>query len=223
MSIWYLIIGLIVFFAVQFILVLYVFPSTKNEKKKKVPLKPIEENKDHLELIARLEKHIQSLKQEIVSWQHKEIVFDKQLTIEKAKVSKLQEKLSQEKGWLEKEEQAIDKKSKDVNRLKEELIALQEIFSKEHAENLRLQRQNNDAKTEIEGLHQNRRSLELELAQLNTNFQSISSEAKEFKMKNLELKRKQEDTQWIAKSEYDKVYRQLQEKEKELERIKREN
>ena len=166
---------------------------------------------------------MQALKDGEALFQKKEKDWEYQLTVEKTKVKKLQEKLSQEREWHQKEQGAMDGKGKEFARVKEELNKVQENFSHEHMENLRQKGEIQELKKQIESLNDQRRAAEAEGAQLKARLESQRRDMAQLKSENMELKRKKEDTAWVAKSDYERIERLLREKEKELERIVRES
>ena len=64
---------------------------------------------------------------------------------------------------------------------------------------------------------------ESEIAQLKAKNENCRQEIVDLRKENMELTKKKEDTKWIAKADHDKLQQTLREKEKELERIKRES
>ena len=107
--------------------------------------------------------------------------------------------------------------------MKDELSKVQEQFNWDHAENIRQKQQIEELKKELEGLHSGRRAAESEIAQLKAKNENYRQEIADLRKENMELTKKKEDTKWIAKADYDKLQQALREKEKELERIKRES
>ena len=178
--------------------------------------------KDWEETALRLEKRGHALKEEAGLLEKKEKDLEYQLTVEKVKVKKLQEKLSQEREWHQKEQGAMDGKGKEFARVKEELNKVQENFSHEHMENLRQKGDIQELKQQIESLNGQRRSAESEGAQVKARLENQRKELAQLKAENMELKKKKEDTVWVAKSDYERLERSLREKEKELERVLRE-
>ena len=200
---------------------LFLVPAqSKREKKRKKQQEAATPLEEELRAkIARLEKHIQSLREEIQSFQNAGKDQEKDLAVEKAKVKKLQEKLSQEREWHQKEQSAIDKKGSEFLQIKQELLKLQELFSGEHAANLRFEHEVKELKRNNDALNEQRRGMESENARLKARMESQRLENARLKQENTELQKKKEDVNWIAKSEYDRVAKLLKEKEKELERI----
>ena len=216
------IIGIV--FIVVLLGILFLIPSDKKgkKKKKKSQAEPLGQQKDWEQKALRLEKYIHSLRDDILAFQKKEKVTEKQLTIERAKVKKFQEKLSQEREWSKKEQNVIDKKGKEFQQLKAELRNAQESFSKEHVTNLRYEQEIKELKQQNDSFNEQRRSVEGENAQLKAKNENHRKEIAHLKKENRQLSKKEEDASWIAKSEYERVTKLLKEKEKELNRVSRE-
>ena len=53
--------------------------------------------------------------------------------------------------------------------------------------------------------------------------ENLRKEVSDLRKENMDLARKKDDATWIAKSEYERIEKLLKEKEKELERMKRES
>jgi len=210
-----------VIFILAFLIILFFIP-TEEKKKKKKQVKIDQEQKDWQKVAAGLERRLQSHRGDIESFQKTQKDLEKELLIEKARSKKLEEKLSQERGWQEKEKTAGDKKIQEFARLKEELTRLQDLQAKEHSTNLKLEREIKDLKSEIDSLNDQRRKAESETAQVKAQMENFRSEVRELKKDNAKLQKETDETQWIAKTEYDKVAMKLKEMEKRFERVQRE-
>jgi len=208
-----------------FLVVLFFLPtSEKKSKKRKIKNEQNGESvqKDWKEAHQRSEKHIGSLRNEIEKFKREKKDQEKNILVEKTKIEMLQEKLSQERGWHEKEHTTIDKRTQELQELSKELLKSQESLSKEHGLNLKLEREIKELKRDLVALNDERRKREAENAQLKAEGESQRQDMVELKKDNARLKKKNEDTTWIAKSEYTKLERLLKQKEKEIERIERE-
>lgn len=213
----------LIFILILLIVLLAVPTGKKSQKKKgKQPPLPSDQEKEWLTKIAGLHKHIHSLQEEIASLKNDAKAKDKQLAVENVRVKKLQEKLGQERQWQKKEQQILDKRSEEFQQLKNELLKIQAQLSHEHALNLKLESEGRELKQHYDALQEKRRSLESRNAQLEAKNESLERETARLRQENAELRKEKEDTAWIAKSEYDKIHLLLKEKEKELERLKRE-
>jgi len=214
-----------VIFISLLLITIFFIPSEKKFKKKKIKpeINLTDELRDMEQKVLRLDKHIQSLRSEILEYKNKEKANDKQLMIERVKMKKLQEKLSQERQWHEKEQGSIDKKGKEFQQCKSDLIEAQESFSKEHSANIRNEQKIKELEQGNSSLTDQRRKVESENNQLSTKVESYRKEIAQLKRENIQLEKKNNDVSWIAKTEYDRVVNQLKEKEKQLERLNREN
>ena len=204
--------------------IIFLIPGEKKGKKMKKKLQEelMQQKKDLEQKVSRLEKHIRSLHDRILALQKSEKENEKELMVERVKVKKFQEKLSQEREWHKKEQNAIDKREKEFRQLRAELEKIQESFSGEHALNIRLERELNNFKQQNDSLNDQRRMIEGENARLKAKGENDKKEIAHFKRDVAQLSKKNEDAQWIAKSEYDRIARLLEQKEKELRRMERE-
>lgn len=205
--------------------VVFLIPGEQKRKKKKrkTQEQPVVEEKDWEQKVSRLEKHNHSLREQILDFQKGEKVFEKQLMVERVKVKKFREKLAQERLWHEKEQDSIDKKGKDFQELKVELIDIQESYSKAHSANLRFEHQVKELQDQVDSLNGRRRVVEEENTQLTAKVKNDQRDIAYLKKENIQLEKKKEDVNWIAKTEYQRVEKLLKEKEKELVRVTREN
>jgi len=206
--------------------VIFLIPGERKKKKEKKRKKEIDnqpsENEKILELkISRLEKHIQSLHNEILDLQKRDKDHEKQAMVQNVKVKKLQEKISQERQWHEKEQSGIDKKGKEFQKLKTELIDVQEGYSKAHSSNLRFEYQMKELQGQVDSLNEQRRTVEEENVQLTAKNKNDKQEIAHLKSENVKLAKKNENVDWVAKTEYQRVEKLLKEKEKELDRVAR--
>jgi len=222
MSIEYLVTIGIIFISVLLVIV-FLSPGERKKRVKKDISQPDSSDiqQDLQQQIARLEKKIQHHKDTIVELQKNEKNNEKLLMVERVKVKKLQEKLSQERQWHTKEQDSIDKRGKEVQQLKRELLSVQESFSKEHAANIRLEHKVRELEEQNKALNEMRRSIERENAEFKAKMENNRREISDLKRENKQLIKKKEDVNWIAKEEYERVEKLLKEKEKQLERMNR--
>ena len=98
---------------------------------------------------------------------------------------------------------------------------LQETYSDERSRNIRFEREIQEFKGQLTELQDAKRGLELQITNLNAQIRDKSGEISQLKRENVELTKKQTDTQWIAKSEYEQLEKKYQEKDKDFQRIMR--
>lgn len=224
----YMTVELLLIVGVVLILVLlgivFVIPGEKKEKKmkKKFQEELIQKNKDLEKRSGSLERHVRSLRDRILAYQKNEKESEKVLMVERVKIKKFQEKLSQEREWHKKEQNAVDKREKEFRQLRAELEKMQESFSNEHALTIRLERGLKDFKQQNDSLNDQRRTIEAENARLKAKGENDKKEISHLKKENIQLSKKNDDVQWVTKTEYDRIAKLLEQKEKELQRIERE-
>ena len=204
--------------------IIFLIPGEKKGKKMKKKLQGelVQQKEDLEQKVLRFEKHVRSLHGRILTLQKNEKANEKVLMVERVKVKKFQEKLSQEREWHRKEQNAVEKREKESHQLRTELRKIQEAFSEEHTRSIRLERELKDFKQQNESLNDRRRTMEGENARLKAKGENDKKEITHLKKENAQLSKKNEDAQWIAKSEYDRVAGLLEKKEKELRRMERE-
>ena len=223
MSIEFIIVGIAIILIFTLLVVLLLMPSeNKKKKKKKVQEEVQNMHKEWEPLVTKMESQIQGLHRHMDTLEKDKKRLEKEIAIEQAKNTKLVEKLSQERKWHEQEEQSVDKRTREFKTLKEDLLKVQENYSKEHASNLKLQNEINELKLSFDSLNEQRRTMDTENAQLKAKLDSYRRDLLALKKENAELTKKKEDTVWVAKSEYQRLELLFKEKEKELERIQRE-
>lgn len=224
----YLMIILGLIFIAGLLLVVVFMPGEKKGKRRKNKQPPLEPQISAPDLeaqktIEKLQRHVQSLHHQIADFQKREKDMERRMAVEQLKVKKLEEKLSQEREWQAKDQTTLDKKGAEFQRLKDELSAVQENSSREHAENLRQKQDIQQFKREMETLQEYRRGVEAENMQLKAKIENQRREMVELKKDNAELKKKDEDTSWVAKSDYERLETLLREKDKQLQRFQRES
>ncbi len=213
----------IIFFLIL-IVVIFLIPTESRLKKKRrrVANKPPEKSKDWKETALRLEQHIHSKSQTIVTLEREAKARNKALLIEKAKVDKVKDKLKQERGWQQKELGSVERQTKELQVLKNELRVIQDNLGKEHSANIRLRKELEEVNKKCEAYNAKRRAAEAEVSQFKTHTAAQKQEISHLKKDVAELSKKKQDTQWVAKTEYLKLERELKETEKSLQRKLRE-
>ena len=212
-----------VIFVLILLAILFLIPSDKKKSpSKKAQRSPTEEEKKDWQAVSiKLEKHIHTLRHEIEEGERQRRTLEHESTIQKEKYVKLQEKLTQERGWQEKEQQDIDKKNKEILRTKEELKKLEENIEKEHRQRLEYERQFKDIKFEFATLEETKRSLDKELTILQGQAEGARREITELRAANQKLSQKQDDAAWVAKTDYIKLEKRLEDALKEVERLRK--
>lgn len=213
----------VIFVTSVLVAIIFLLPGgEKAKRKQKKTAEPQIVNKDWPLMVGRLEKHTETLSKEIEELERELRLKEKELAVEKLKLSQLQDKLAQEKSWREKEQSSIEKRSQEAHQFKQESVKAERSLEEEHAIRLRQERELNEAKREVESLSESKRMMSAKLLQFENSLDQHMKELVELRRTNAQLKKKSDDTTFIARSEYDKLEKLFKEKEKELARIKRE-
>jgi len=203
------------------ILIILLIPAERRKKKKRSEKTPEEQIKEWQNACLKLEKHVQALRSQVDTLQKKGKTLEKDLLLQQEKNKRLQEKLSQERGWQEKEHADVDKKAKEVHALKEEIKRLEANLEKEHGQRLSLEREAKELKESLVKETEAKRALDSQILKLKAQGEGYRDEIKELRETNQKLSQKQEEKTFVSKSEYEKLEQLLKEKEKELEKLKK--
>ena len=211
--------------ALIIILVLvFFFPSEEKKRRRKIKkekkLQP-EKQRDWQAIVTRREHYIEKLKGEIAKMLKDQAAQAAQLEAVKAQNTQLREKLKLEHSWREKEEKSVDKNATRLKQLTEELRKAEENVSQEHAANIRLEKEVRESREELKHLNDAKRDLTVQLQGLDGQVRRLTQELTEERRNNRELSKKKEEESWVAKTDYENLQKILKEKERELERISR--
>ncbi|MCK5580736.1 MAG: hypothetical protein KAJ18_05630 [Candidatus Omnitrophica bacterium] len=204
--------------------VLFFVPTSKKSstRKSKAREDKQEIQKDWQAVSLKLERHIQALRKDIDKLQRSEKGLESDLELQQEKYKKLQEKLEQERGWQKKETTDIERKTKEIIRLKEDLKKAEHGLGENHSKRLLLERELKEARAEVEGLTRDKRALESENTSIKNQAGAYRKEIQGLKAENHALSKKHDDATWVAKSEYVKLEKMLKITKMELEKLRRE-
>lgn len=209
-----------IIFILILLAVVYFIPDEKKKAQKRRE-KELLAQKDWQKTALHLEGHIHHLRRELEALEKKDKDLVSALSVEKTKGAALQEKLVKERQWHHEEDEHILKFREEIQQLKKEMLKEQEVCALEHAKNLRLDQSLRELKQEKDSLADEKRTRDLELAQLKTRIDHYRQENIQLKADNAQLIKKKEDTAWVAKTEFDELQMKYKTLEKELERLKR--
>jgi hypothetical protein len=212
-SIPFVIIGIVLVFLT--LGVLFLLPAEKNHPKPKKKRAP-EVTEDWQAVSKRLEKHVLQLRDELAATKKKERSLEKEVLIQKDKYVKIQEKMSQERQWQEKEHDDIEKRSKELTRLEDNLKGSEQNLEREHKQRLMYERELKESKDALAAGLETKRSLEMQLAKANAQSDVYRKEITELREQIGKISRKQEDTTFISKSEHEKALQELAQLKKQL-------
>ena len=168
-----------------------------------------------------MERHIQALRKELIISQNRENDLERDIVIQKEKYKRMQEKLSQERGWQKKEKSDTEKKGHEIVQLKNNLKTAEQNLSHEHGMRLKNEREVKELKREVGTAVEQKRQVEIQLAKAKDLADDYRKEILELKESNRVLSKKHDDTTWIAKSEYIKLEKQFKKVQGELADLKR--
>lgn len=218
-------ISVCVFITVTLIVLIFVFPNEAGRRKRKMKKAGDPEEagrKDWEEAAIKLEKHVYTLRQEVERLNQECQKNLRELALEKAKNTKLQEKILQEKQWIDKEQGAVDKITKENSGLRKNLVKAEQEKEKEYFLKLKLEQELKEIKQAFEDLNGLKKELSSKLLKTEANMNYYKEEFAKQKKISDDLLKQNEEISWVSKTEYEKIEKLLREKEKELERIQRE-
>ncbi|MBF0479508.1 MAG: hypothetical protein HQL26_08495 [Candidatus Omnitrophica bacterium] len=207
-------IALITLIIVAMIAIYLVPEQKKSAKKKAAKVKPEElpkEQKDWKEACLKLEKHVQAAREQIGKLEKESAAKDKLILIEQAKLKKLDERLEQERVWHKKEEQDITKRKEEMQKLKTDLTHLQETYSHEHGQNIRMEKELAELRRLTADQEEIRRKLDTDNMRLNAEVEGLKVQVNDLRRKNQELSQEKKDTEWVAKTDYLQLEQQVKE------------
>ena len=211
------------------LVVFFLLPSQSvREKKKKEKKDPALEtsldpkmNKDWQEVAQRLEKHLFNLRSDVARLTQQEGLYQKQVEKLKDLNGKLNEKLQHHEDWLAKEQAAREKVSKEYQDSKSSMMKAESDREREYNQRIRIERDFEELKRDVESLKETKRVLSLKVTEQEVQLKGYKEEYTKQKKMNEELTKKNAEMSWVSQSEYEKLEQLLAQKEKELERIRR--
>lgn len=214
-----IIIGL--FAIVGFLILLFALSddSAKTKKRKRDDI-PTPDSQKWEEVISKLEKYIYSLKNELEGLKTEQKKYLRDLAVEKARNERLQEKLKQENEWLAKEKVTMEKKDEEIRDFKIRVVKLEQEREHEYAARLQTERQLKDLKGDCDTLIKEKRELSFKAMTLEADLDVHKKELARFKKINKELSRESDEADWVSKAEYERLEKTLQDKERELKKIR---
>ena len=219
MNPFYIIVAVGVIFILIVIVIIALIPSDEKKKKRKEKEEAVRQ-KDWENAAQGFERKAAAFKKQADELFMKRKELEENLLKEQKRIKELEEKLSQQVSWQQKEQDELEKKTGESRRLKEDILKTQENFANEHTMNLRLEKELKLSRQKEQELTDLRRSLESENQQLKAQLVSARNDISQLQKENTELKKKRDDTAWVAKTEYEKLKQILKEKEAALEKMR---
>lgn len=201
------------------IAVIFLVPGEQRARRRRKK-KEEEEQKDWQGACLKLERHIYALRRDIEEGQRREKILDRDLNIQKEKYARLEDKIVQERSWQQKETTDAEKKGQELFHLKSDITKLENSLAQEHGVRLRLEKSLKESQESAIQANNSKLDLEAQIARLKALDEKYRKEMSDLRAQNNLLSKKHDESTWVAKSEYQKLEKQLQIKDKELERLK---
>ena len=222
---WIIIISFVVL--VTLAIVIYTMPAESVSKPKKKskeqrpelipdPVVAGDKTKDWKSIAERWERQNNALLGDVEKLKMQQKNLDKELEAHKAQHKEVVEKLSQEKSWREKEQVNLDKAKTLEKDLKDQIYRTENDLEKEHSKAIRLEQQLGEIKIKHDSLQEEKRALSTKAMSLETTLEQANKELAQLRKQNAELSRKKEDVQWVAKSQFDELKKQLEQKKQDV-------
>ena len=190
-------------------------PATKNGGKKTKEDKPdTEESK-----ISGLENQIISLKAELERLSAEYVKAQDELEVTKKQESDLREELNRQKEWYTRDQLELEKLKKENAAFKESLISKEKDLESEFSLNLNLNNELKEAKGRLESLEKINREMSEKIRTLEAQITGYNKEIERQNTIISEMKKKEQESEWISKSEYNALKKQLEEKEELLKKL----
>jgi len=163
-------------------------------------------------------KKSHSLKERLKESEEKILTLQKELEDSQEKITQLEKRLAQERKWEEYNKNAVEKLKSQIAELKDSLFKKDKELEKIFSQNVSLNKKVKEQEKTIS-------SLEKEIKEKNDRILLLENKEREYlkKIKDAsltinEFKKKEAESEWIAKSEYEALKEDLASLEEELER-----
>ena len=194
--------------------------AIQQSKKKRQRVPPAPPPKDWQGIAERFEKRVKIMEAEAQTFQGQLRDKDRRVEELNASVAGIKKQFDQEKSWREKEEAELQKEKKQERSLQEDLAKTREALNAESTERIKMEYELKDLRRLKEELSGTGRGLSSRVMDLERQLESVLKELKQLREENVVLKRKREDTEWVAKSDYRQVEGALKRARFEVEEFK---
>lgn len=122
------------------------------------------------------------------------------------------EELNKVRAGIEKDKSSQENMKKEIYELKDKLVKKDQEYEKEFSLNLNLRKELGEYKQKSEILEKANREMAERLRILEAQNKAYQDELKNLNQEIVELKKKNEDSQWVSKKEYDQLTTLLKDK-----------
>ncbi len=203
------------------VIVLLLPDVIEKEKRGRQRTPPAPPPKDWQGSAERFEKRVKIMELEARTFQAQLREKDKQAEALAAALAGIRKQFDQEKVWREKEEAALEKEKSQERALREDLLRTREALNTESTEKIRMEHELKDIRRVKEELSGANRGLSTRLMELERQLEAAVKELRQLRDENAQLRRKKEDTEWVAKSDYKQQESALKRARFELEEFRK--
>jgi len=200
---------------------LYKPPHSTEQSKLKPKIKKEEKTTADESLILKLQNQISLLKGQLEKAKSDYSKIQNEIREKNERESDLKDELSKQIEWCKRNEFELEKLKKDYLRLKDELVNKEKDLESKISLNLNLDRELSEKKQTLESLERQNRELSDKIRFLEVKVSEYKIQWDEKERIITELKEKEKESEWVSKREYFKLKRQLEEKERILERLQK--
>ncbi len=176
------------------------------------------------EKISRLEGQISSLRMEIEKAKADYAGLQKELELTKNKESQLKDELLKREEWVKKSDDQLSKIKEEGAGFSQKESLIKKELQDEFEKNVALNRQLREATEQCKLLEKENKAKSDDIQSLKAKIEKYSKEAevrekeiKEHAKTIAEMKKKEEESEWVSKREFDKLNEEYGQIEKELE------
>ena len=173
----------------------------KEKKKRQRVLAPVPP-KDWQAIAERFVRRVKTMEAEAQTFQAQLREKDRQAEQDAASLAGARKQLDQEKAWREKEEAAFQKEKKQERAVQEDLIKTRLALNSELTEKIKFEYELKELRRVKEDLSGTGRGLSTRVIDLERQLDSALKELKQLREDNAGLRKKKEDTEWVAKGDY---------------------
>jgi len=186
--------------------------SPKGKKTKREPLLPPKEDKTR-----GLEEKISSLSGELEKAKAEYAGLQKELETSRTQGPQLQEELAKSKDWLAKSEGALSKLKEENSDLRNKFTAKEKELQEEFTKSVNLNKETRKLKDKSGSLEKDIKDKSDQIEAQKHRIEKCAAEIKAHLETIAEFKKKEQISEWVPKTEFNKLNEEYTELEKELE------
>jgi elongation factor G len=163
------------------------------------------QNNDYIRRLEESKKEINSLKEESKKSEKKYDKLHKEIDLAKKKEGELNRELSRHKDWVDKGQGTVEQVQGRLAQLQSEIARKEKELEGQFSKNVKLNREIKDKDDSIKSLEEKNKKMTDQIQVFSAKTDSYVQEIKQKTYNIAELKKKQEESGWVAKEEYDSL------------------